>query len=132
MPAIQQEATFRDLRQVLVQSAARFTVAADSATRFCLEAPVGPATLQAWGGKRKRSTIPVAWIDRGKSYVSFHLMGIDGRDDVVANLSDGLRARMQGRTCFNFVTPDAELFEELQRVTQRTLSGMRTAGYIVP
>ena len=46
--------------------------------RCSLEGAVGPATLQAWGGKASSSVIPVAWAQIGKSAVSFHLMGLYG------------------------------------------------------
>jgi hypothetical protein len=38
---------------------------------------------------------------------------------------------MQGKSCFNFKTPDAELFEELASVTAHSIAGMRQAGFIV-
>ena len=129
MTPAEREETFRALRSVLQTAGAGLTIAADSPTRFCLEAKVGPATLRAWKGKLRSPTIPVAWVECGKVHVSYHLMGISGRADVIADLSDALRARMQGKACFNFKGPDSKLLAELARVTGRVLAGMQTAGY---
>jgi hypothetical protein len=42
----------------------------------------------------------------------------------------GLRAHMQGKSCFNFKTVDEALFRELARVTAESLHGMKKAGYV--
>jgi hypothetical protein len=47
-----------------------------------------------------------------------------------ASLSPRLRGRMQGKTCFNFTTSDADLFRELEEVTMRALTAFRGAGFI--
>ena len=124
------QAAFIALRQILERAAADFTVPADSGTRYCLDAKIGPATLSAWGGKVRRPSIPVAWVEAGKAYVSFHLMGLDGGARTAPAISAALAARMQGKTCFNFRAPEAELFAELELLTTRVLLGMRKAGFI--
>jgi hypothetical protein len=107
------EAVFARLRDVLAAHASEFAVAEDSAQRYSLEAPIGPATVHAWGGKVRTQTIPVAWIDMRRAYVSYHLMGITGDSKLAASFSSALRARM-----------------ELARVTAQSLLGMRKAGYV--
>jgi hypothetical protein len=82
--------------------------------------------LKSWGGKVKRKTIPVAWTEIGKSYVSFHVMGLEA---VSPTLSTKLKARLQGKTCFNFSSPDRTLFEELETMTVRSIAALRKAGY---
>lgn len=105
-------------------------IAEDTPDRFSLTAAVGPASLAAWGGKARRATIPVAWVARGEAYVGYHLMGLDGNAPLVARLSPALRARMQGKTCFNFKQPDAPLFAELAGVTAAAIEGLRRAGFV--
>jgi hypothetical protein len=124
------DATFRALRQLLLEHAEGLVVAADTTERLCLEAAPGPATLAAWGGKVRRPTIPVAWVERGKSYVGYHLMGLDGHPALAAGLSPGLRARMHGKTCFNFQGPEAALLTELGDVTAASIAGLRRAGFV--
>lgn len=123
-------AVFAHLRKVLAAHASGFSVAHDSAQRYELDAPVGPATVRAWGGKIKAQTIPVAWVEVRKNYVSYHLMGVAGHPTLAATLSPGLRAHMQGKSCFNFNAVDDGLTPELARVTEQSLLGMKRAGYV--
>src|SRR5262245_22571050 len=118
------------LRDLLRAHAASFSVAQDSETHYGLDAPVGPATVRSWGGKVKTQSIPFAWVSLGKAYVSYHLMGVSGNAKLLASLSEELRARMQGKSCFNFKAGDDALFKELAHVTSESLSGMRKAGFI--
>jgi len=120
------DAVFRDLRAILERQAATFSVPDDGPKRYCLDAPIGPATVKSWGGKVKRKTIPVAWAEIGKAYVSFHLMGLEAASSA---MSPALKARLQGKTCFNFSKPEAALFEELEAVTVRSIAALRKAGY---
>ena len=117
---------FAALRTILKKQGRSLSVADDTPTRYCLEAPIGPATLQAWGGKAKRPTIPIAWAEIGKSYVSFHLMALGAAPDV---MSTPLKARLQGKTCFNFSKVDPALFEELETLTVKSIAAFRKAGY---
>ena len=119
---------FDSLKDVLKKHAGRLDVSDDTSTKFCLEAPVGPATLQSWGGKIRRPRIPVAWVELGKSYVSYHLMGV-AIPSVQASMSKALKARMQGKTCFNFTVEDPALFTELGALTVTSIEGMRKAGF---
>ena len=122
---------FARLRQVLQKHSGTFRVAHDTAEHFSLDAAVGPATLRAWRGKQRSPTIPVAWVQVGKSYVSYHLMGVSGNPKLLEECSAELRARMQGKSCFNFTEIDESLIKELDRLTIQSLTGMRKAGYIV-
>jgi hypothetical protein len=98
--------------------------------RFGLEAPVGPATIKQWGGKAKAPKMPVAWVEVKKSYVSYHLMGIYMNPKLEGKLTDPLRSRTQGKSCFNFKTADEALFQELSDVTAESLVTLRKAGFI--
>ncbi len=130
MAATDRVALFARLRSILQQHAAQFCVGDDTATCYCLEANPGPATLRAWSGKVKRSKIPVAWIQIGGTCVSFHLMALYGCKKLLDGMSKELRARMQGKTCFNFRTVDERLFLELEKVTADGISASREAGFI--
>jgi hypothetical protein len=130
MAATDLGALFARLRSILQQHAGQFCVGDDTATCYCLEANPGPATLRAWKGNVKRSTIPVAWIQLGKTYVSFHLMALYGCKQLLDGMSKELRARMQGKTCFNFRTDNERLFRELESLTAEGLSAFRQAGFI--
>jgi hypothetical protein len=107
-----------------------FAVTDDTANRYCLEGNPGPATLRAWGGKIKKETIPVAWVQVGKAYVSYHVMGVYGNAKLRDGMSKELRARMQGKTCFNFKSNDEALFQELEYLTVQGLDAFRRSGFI--
>jgi hypothetical protein len=124
------ESTFSSLKSILQKHAAGLSVAADTARRFCLEGSVGPATLHAWGGKVKRPTIPVAWVEIKGFYVSYHLMGVYGNTALSREMSAELKACMHGKTCFNFKTDDEGLFKELDQLTEKGIASFRKAGFI--
>jgi hypothetical protein len=119
---------FRSLKAVLEKHAATLAVSEDTPTKYCLEAAVGPATLQAWGGKVRRARIPVAWVEVGKAYVSYHLMGV-AVPAVQAAMSKPLKARMQGKTCFNFTLIEPALLTELDALTDVSIAAFKKAGF---
>ena len=124
------ELVFSQLRQMLRKRNKGLSVKEDTPLSFCLEARVGPSTIEAWKGKLRMEKIPVAWVQVGKGYVSFHLMGLDKNPNLQEALSEKLRSHMQGKTCFNFKNPDQILFEELEQVTHRAIDAFRKAGYV--
>ncbi|MFN3304193.1 MAG: hypothetical protein ACK44A_10780 [Roseateles sp.] len=65
-----------------------------------------------------------------KAYVSYHLMPVYLQPELLAQASAGLRARMQGKSCFNFKQVDPVLFDELARLTQAGLVSYRSQGYL--
>jgi len=119
---------FESLRRVLEKHSATLLVSENTATKYCLEAAVGPATLQAWGGKVRKPRIPVAWVEVGKSYVSYHLMGV-AVPAVHSGMPEALKARMQGKTCFNFTVADPALLIELDALTGLSIQAFKTAGF---
>lgn len=58
-----------------------------------------------------------------KSYVSDHLIPVYEHPARLSGTSEALRARMQGKSCFNFVAPDPALFAELDALTARCAAG---------
>lgn len=52
-----------------------------------------------------------------KRYVSYHLMPVYVNPQLLEGISPALKKRMQGKSCFNFTTSDAALFEELAALT---------------
>jgi hypothetical protein len=118
------------LRRNLQKQAGTLSVTDDTRECYGLEAAVGPATVRAWRGKVKTPMIPVAWVQIGKAYVSYHVMGLYGNARLLDGMSKALRSRMQGKTCFNFKGNDEALFEELEQLTLQAVADFRKAGYI--
>ncbi len=124
------ESVFARLRGILEKHSGALTVKSEGPDHYSLEAGVGPAVLRAWGGKARKPSIPVAWVQVGKAYVSYHLMGVYGNTRLLKGLSKELKARMQGKTCFNFKVVHEKLFKELDHLTAQSIAGFRKAGYI--
>jgi hypothetical protein len=124
------ESIFARLRSLLEKQSETLSVNEDTSTSYSLAGKPGPATLKAWGGKMKRPIIPVAWVQLGKAYVSYHLMGVSGNEKLADAMSPELKARMQGKTCFNFKTADEKLFAELDQLTRESITAFRNAGFM--
>lgn len=74
--------------------------------------------------------MPLAWVQVGKAYVSFHHMSVYARPELLKGVSKELRARMQGKSCFNFKTVDPALFAELEDLTVRGFAAFRNAPFM--
>jgi len=114
------ELVFVRLRAILKKRAAGLTVTDDSPKRYCL-------ALSTHAHPRLKGPMPVAWVQIGKTYVSFHLMPVYACPKLLAGGSKELRARMQGKSCFNFTTVDDDLFKELEDLTVRGFAAFKKA-----
>ena len=110
---------FAQLRTILEKHAARLTVSADAADHYCLDVDYSP---------KFKKGFPVAWVKIGKAYVSYHFMPVYMFPQLVAGMSKELRARMQGKSYFNFKRADVGLFQELAAVTDEGFAMCRKAG----
>jgi hypothetical protein len=114
-------AVFAQLRAILERNIAKLTVTSDTPTHFCLTGGVHP---------KHKTPMPIAWVEVGKGYVSYHLMPIYGYPKLLDSFSPVLKKRMQGKSCFNFKTCDEKLFEELERLTVAGFAAFRKAGFM--
>jgi hypothetical protein len=101
-------ALFTQLKDIFQPFAPRLLTEADAPDNFVLNAPPSPRYPKGlyFGGVRL-----------GKSYVSYHLMPVYIYPDLLDDLPERLRKRMQGKSCFNFTTLDEEAVEGLARLT---------------
>ena len=65
-----------------------------------------------------------------KNYVSYHLMPVYVDSSLLDNISDALKKRMQGKSCFNFTSVDKELFSQLALLTEAGYQSYVKASYI--
>ena len=72
----------------------------------------------------------IAWIVVGKNYVSFHHMAVYGCEALRTAMPPALKARMQGKACFNFKKPDDALFAQLEQLTVDGFAAFRKAGWL--
>ncbi len=111
-------AVFEELKSILKPFAQELTVTADTAEVYSIDGPYS----EKW---RKQLFFGSAQIK--KNYVSFYLMPVYMFPDLLKDLSPGLKKRMQGKSCFNFKKAEPELFEELARLTRKSVERVRTA-----
>lgn len=130
MPA-EFEMVFDRLKQILKKYSGQLTIKPDSDSKYGLYAKVGPATLKAWKGKMKSPIMPLAWVEIGKAYVSYHLLGIYMNPKLQAEIPKELKTRMQGKTCFNFKKVDENVFKELDQLTAKSIAAFKKLGFIV-
>jgi len=65
-----------------------------------------------------------------KSYVSFHLMPVYMKPDLLVSVSAELKSRMQGKSCFNFSTVEPMLIKELTALTKASYASYKEQGFI--
>jgi hypothetical protein len=65
-----------------------------------------------------------------KSYVSFHLMPVYLKPDLLASASPELKSCMQGKSCFNFSAVEPTLFKELAALTKAGYASYKEQGYV--
>jgi hypothetical protein len=67
-------------------------------------------------------------VRAGRAYTSFYLMPVYVAPELLDGISDGLRERMQGKSCFNFKTADQPLIDELRVLTGRAYTRWKKEG----
>ena len=65
-----------------------------------------------------------------KSFVSYHLMPVDVRPELLAGISPDHKKRMQGKSCFNFSEIDESLFKELAALTKKGYQSYKEQGFV--
>lgn len=114
------ETVFARLRQILEPYSDRLKVTANEPAYYCLEVTFSP---------KLKKGFPVAWVKIGKAYVSYHFMPVYLFPQLRERMSDKLKARMQGKSCFNFKALDEPLFTELEQMTREGFALCRKAGF---
>lgn len=103
-------AVFAELRALLEPYAKRLVIRADDPANYCLYTRLVPR----YG---KELFFGAAQIR--KNYVSYHLFPVYMFPDLLEGLPAPLRARMQGKSCFNFKAVDEHQLSHLDHLTQR-------------
>jgi len=106
------EVIYQELREIALKAANNLVIKHDEHGLLYLVSPVNDARGQElyFGGTQIK-----------KNYVSYHLMAVYMNPVLLDGISDQLRKRMQGKSCFNFKKLDQELFTELDQLTQKSL-----------
>jgi len=114
-------AVFDQLKVILKSYEPRLSVTADGSEGYSLDAPKP-------GPNKKPMFFASAVIN--KNYVSFHLMPVYVHPELLEGISDGLRKRMQGKSCFNFKAVDEATLAELRQLTERGFDAFLKDGLV--
>ena len=97
------------LSKILRKHAGGMSIKTDEPGNFYVEVPAhNPKSKPKFFGA----------VQTKKSYVSYHLMPVYEDPSLLSGISDTLRKRMQGKSCFNFTVDDTSLFKELDALTK--------------
>jgi len=100
---------FAKLKIILEHYEPSITVLHNKSDNYYLNTPTND--------KSKRAEFFCA-VQIKKSYVAFHLMPIYYYPELLDNISQELKNKMQGKSCFNFKDTDDNLFAELSSLTK--------------
>ena len=114
---------FAGLRALMAPCAASLDVKKDDSRELYLD---------TWHVQKNKKPLFFGAVQVKKSFVSYHLMPVYTQPDLLEGLSPALKARMQGKSCFNFKAIDPELFEELGLLTQRAFDSWVAQGLVQP
>lgn len=67
----------------------------------------------------------VAGVKTGKNYVSYHLLPVYMKPELLKSVPPSLKKRMQGKACFNFTSVDRDQLKELAAVTKTGIAAFR-------
>ena len=112
---------FTALRGLLAPYAATLSVVRDDAQELYLD------TTHV---QKNKKPLFFGAVQVKKSFVSFHLMPVYLAPALLDGISPALKARMQGKSCFNFSAVDAALFDELAALTRAGHAHYRDQGFV--
>lgn len=102
------EDVFSTLKNILAAHEAHFHIKQNTADNYYLE------TVTSDGKPEMFAAVQIK-----KSYVSFHLFPVYLDPSLLDAMSDGLRKRMQGKSCFNFGPKHIIPLDELSALVSR-------------
>jgi pentose-5-phosphate-3-epimerase len=101
--------TFKQLKAIFKPYATKLHVVHDTDSHYYLDTHLV---------MKNKHRLFFGAVKTGKAYVSFHLMPVYASPELQKSISPELKKRMQGKSCFNFKTPDEKLFRELGQLTK--------------
>lgn len=112
---------FATLKSVLEAHAANLDVVTNDPGHFYANTTVTEA---------KGKPVFFGMVKQGKKKISFHFMPVYDHPELLDEISDALRKRMQGKSCFNFSADDPELFQELIELVEAGKAAYQASGKI--
>lgn len=114
-------AVFAELRSIMAPYAAKLDPKKDDAYQLYVDTKY----IQ-----KNKKPLFFGAVQVKKSFVSFHLMPVYAKPELLEGLSPGLRSRMQGKSCFNFSEVDKPLFKELASLAKAGFASYKEQGFV--
>jgi hypothetical protein len=114
------QAVFSKLKAILESHAENLQIDCDTSSEYLLNSRKLEKGKPVFFGRAKI----------GSTRVAYHLMPVYCYPELLSGMSEQLRKRMQGKSCFNFTRFDPDLFEELAELTRKGLEAYQTHGQI--
>lgn len=114
-------AVFAELHKIMAPYAAKLDTKRDDAT----EIYVDTRHIQ-----KNKKPLFFGAVQLKKSYVSFHLMPVYVKPELLASASPELKSRMQGKSCFNFSAVEPVLIRELAALTRASYASYKEQGFV--
>ena len=111
---------FADLRKIMLDVAGDLEIVRDDP---------GDLYIDTRHVMKNKKPLFFGAVNIRKRYVAYHLMPVYVSPALLENISDRLRSRMQGKSCFNFTCVDAELNKELAQLTKAGYHFYANEGY---
>jgi len=113
------DAVFAKLKTVLAAHAASLKIVTDEPGHYYVHTSVTDT---------KGKPVCFGMVKQGKKKISFHLMPVYDHPELLDDISDALRKRMQGKSCFNFSSDSPAPFQELSELTDAGVTSYRASG----
>lgn len=109
------------LRSILLPYAAKLDIKRDDG----VELYVDTRHVQ-----KNRKPLFFGAVQTRKAWVSYHLMPVYTHPELLEPVSEALRTRMHGKSCFNFAAVEPALFTELAALTQAGFECYAAQGFV--
>lgn len=114
------ETVFSKLKALLQTYEDRLVLKVDKADQYYLDMPFkrSDGYVYAFGG-----------VHIKKNYVSYYLMPVYSQPKLLNAVSEKLKKRMQGKSCFNFKVLDDALLLELKELTEKSFASYQNTDF---
>jgi hypothetical protein len=112
---------FTELRKLLAPHAAKLDATKDTDVELYLNT----RHIQ-----KNKSPLFFGAVQIKKAYVSYHLMPVYVKPELLDDISPALKACMQGKSCFNFKSVEPALFKELGKLTKAGYASYKAQGFV--
>lgn len=113
---------FKKLKSILFPYADKMTLVVDNQSEFFLNTNFI---------MKNKKPLYFCSVKINKNYVSYHLMPVYVSPNLLDPISNDLKKRMQGKSCFNFKKIDQDLFNELSLLTKEGYKFYQQEGYLL-